>query len=160
MYGMGEGVQNHRLRARAPLGRDRVGTSGRPEALVAGADGTPSPTTLRPMPPVLYWISISHPSQVARKMLHLKGVDYRVADVLPLNQRVHLRLAGFRGGTVPALKLDGQKLQRSREISRALDARWPQPPLFPADPDLRSRVEEAEVRANGHAWTRQIRAST
>jgi glutathione S-transferase len=77
-------------------------------------------------------------------MLDLKRVEYEAVDVLPLNQRIHLRLAGFRGGTVPALKLDGQKLQGSREISRALDARWPEPPLFPADPDLRARVEEAE----------------
>lgn len=93
---------------------------------------------------VLYWMAISHPSQAARKMLDLKGADYELVDILPLGQRVHLRLAGFRGGTVPALKLDGKKLQGSREISRALDARWPDPPLFPADPELRARVEEAE----------------
>lgn len=93
---------------------------------------------------VLYWMSISHPSQAARKMLDLKGVEYEVIDVLPLNQRVHLRLAGFRGGTVPALKLDGQKVQGTRQISRVLDQRWPEPPLFPADPQLRARVEEAE----------------
>lgn len=77
-------------------------------------------------------------------MLEVKGVEYELVKVLPLNQRVHLRLAGFRGGTVPALKLDGRRLQGSREISRALDARWPDPPLFPADPELRARVEEAE----------------
>ena len=57
---------------------------------------------------VLYWMSISHPSQVARKMLDLKGIDCELVDVVPLNQRIHLRLAGFRSGTVPALKLDGR----------------------------------------------------
>src|SRR5437764_10863421 len=93
----------------------------------------------------LYWMAISHPSQAARKMLDLKGLDYGVVDVRPLNQRVHLRLAGFRGGTVPALKLEGQKVQGSRRISRALDQHWPEPPLFPADPQLRARVEEAEL---------------
>ena len=93
---------------------------------------------------VLYWMSISHPSQVARKMLALKGVEYEVVDVVPLTQRIHLRLAGFSGGTVPALKLDGQRIQGSRQIARALDERWPAPPLFPADPALRARVEEAE----------------
>lgn len=93
---------------------------------------------------VLYWMSISHPSQVARKMLDLKGVEYEVVRVIPLSQRIHLRLAGFSGGTVPALKLDGQRIQGSRQIALALDKRWPEPRLFPADPPLRARVEEAE----------------
>jgi glutathione S-transferase len=96
------------------------------------------------MTAVLYFMSISHPSQAARKMLDLKGVEYESVDVLPLNQRIHLRLAGFRGGTVPALKLDGQRIQGSRRIARRLDERWPEPPLLPADPALRERVEEAE----------------
>jgi glutathione S-transferase len=77
-------------------------------------------------------------------MLDLKGIDYRRVDVLPLNQRLHMRLAGFRGGTVPGLKLDGERIQGSTEISRAIDARWPDPPLFPAEHGLRARVEEAE----------------
>ncbi len=93
---------------------------------------------------VLYWMSISHPSQVARKMLDLKGVEYELVDVVPLSQRIHLRLAGFRRGTVPALKLHGQRIQGSRQIALALDERWPDLPLFPADPALRARVEEAE----------------
>jgi glutathione S-transferase len=96
------------------------------------------------MVPVLYWMAISHPSQAARKMLELKGIDYEKVDVLPLNQRVHLRLAGFRGGTVPALKLDGKKVQGSRQIARILNERWPEPPLFPRDLDARARVERAE----------------
>lgn len=93
---------------------------------------------------VLYWMAISHPSQAARKMLELKGIDYEQVDVMPLNQRVHLRLAGFRGGTVPALKVDGQKVQGSRRIARVLDERWPEPPLFPRDLEARARVERAE----------------
>jgi glutathione S-transferase len=92
----------------------------------------------------LYWMSVSHPSQAARKMLELKGVDFDVVNVLPLSQRAHLRLAGFPGGTVPALKLDGRRVQGSRQIARALDQLWPEPPLFPADPGTRARVEEAE----------------
>src|SRR5579859_6299557 len=89
-------------------------------------------------------MSISHPSQAARAMLDLKGIDYDVVNVIPLNQRIHVRLAGFRGGTVPALKLDGRRIQGSRAIARALDERWPDPPLYPAAPALRARVEEAE----------------
>lgn len=92
----------------------------------------------------LYWFAASHPSMAARKMLELKGVDYEPVDVLPGMQRVHLRAAGFRGGTVPALKLDGRRVQGSREIARALEQLRPEPALFPADPSLRARVEEAE----------------
>jgi glutathione S-transferase len=77
-------------------------------------------------------------------MLELKGVEYRPVAVLPGMQRVQLRLLGFPGGTVPALKLDGRRVQGSRQIARALEGVRPDPPLFPADPELRSRADEAE----------------
>ncbi len=77
-------------------------------------------------------------------MLELKGVEHRLVNVLPLNQRVHLRLAGFRCGTVPALNVEGRRVQGSRRIARAVDQLWPEPALYPADPSLRARVEEAE----------------
>jgi glutathione S-transferase len=51
---------------------------------------------------------------------------------------------GFPGDTVPAVKIEGEKVQGSREISRALDRRQPDPPLFPSDPKQRAAVEEAE----------------
>lgn len=92
----------------------------------------------------LYYMDLSHPSQAARAMLELKGVSYERVNVLPLNQRLHLRVAGFRGGTVPAMKVDGRRIQGSRDIARALDELFPDPPLFPADPELRAKVEEAE----------------
>ena len=92
----------------------------------------------------LYWIPVSHPSQAARRMLELKGADFDLVGVMPMNQRLHLRLAGFRAGTVPALKLDGRRVQGSRQIARALDERWPEPPLLPSEPEVRARVEEAE----------------
>jgi glutathione S-transferase len=92
----------------------------------------------------LYWLPVSHPSQAARKMLELKHVGFDAVEVLPFNQRIHMRLAGFRGGTVPGLKLDRRRVQGSRRIARALDQLWPEPPLFPADPGLRARVIDAE----------------
>ena len=51
---------------------------------------------------------------------------------------------GFQTMTVPALKVDGQRVQGSREISRAFDQIMPQPPLFPADPESRRAVDLAE----------------
>jgi glutathione S-transferase len=45
---------------------------------------------------------------------------------------------------VPALKINGDKVQGSRQIARELERLQPQPPLFPADPEQRAAVEEAE----------------
>ena len=45
---------------------------------------------------------------------------------------------------MPALKIDGRKVQGSRNISRELDVLKADPPLFPADPQQRAAVEEAE----------------
>jgi glutathione S-transferase len=92
----------------------------------------------------LYWFPLSHPSQAVRTMLELKGIDHKLVHVLPGNQRVHLRLAGFRAGTVPALKVDGRRVQGSTVIARELEALRADPPLYPPEPALRGRVEEAE----------------
>jgi glutathione S-transferase len=78
-------------------------------------------------------------------MLELKGVEYRSVNIMPGMQRVQLRLLGFSGGTVPALRLDGERVQGSRQIGRALEERQPKPSLFPTDPELRRRADEAEL---------------
>jgi glutathione S-transferase len=100
--------------------------------------------TLGPVPVTLYWMTISHPSQAARRMVELKGVDHKLVTVMPMAQKAHLRAAGFRRGTVPAMKVDGKRVQGSRQIARELDGRWPEPALFPSDREVRTRVEEAE----------------
>ncbi len=92
----------------------------------------------------LYWISFSHPSQAARKMLELKGVEFTLIDVIPLSQRVYLRAAGFSHGTVPALKLGDRRVQGSREIAGVLDELWPHPPLVPMRLEARAEVLRAE----------------
>ena len=92
----------------------------------------------------LYSISVSHPARSAGLMLRYKGIDFELVDVMPGSQRALMRLHGFRDGTVPAMEIDGRKVQGSLEISRALDELKPDPPLFPADPAERAAVEEAE----------------
>src|SRR3954454_25149838 len=87
---------------------------------------------------------MSHPAHAVRAMLELKGVDYSLVHVLPGNQRIHLRLAGFRHGTVPAIKLDGRRLQGTIQIGHELDALAPQPRLYPEDGEARRLVEDAE----------------
>ena len=92
----------------------------------------------------LYSIPGSHPAAAARAMLEHKGLEYRRTDLPPIVSRVMMRLFGFSGNRVPALKIDGRKVQGSRNVSRELDVVKPDPPLFPADPERRAAVEEAE----------------
>src|SRR5690242_20833417 len=91
----------------------------------------------------LYGLAVSHPSHAARAMLEHKGIEYEMVNFPPLSQPIALRAAGFRGRKVPALKVDGRRIQGSLEISRAIDALEPERPLFPAD--RREAVEEAEA---------------
>src|ERR1700712_5131733 len=92
----------------------------------------------------LYVIPGSHPAITARLMLDFKGIEYKRTDLMPVVAKGALRAVGFPRTTVPALKIGNEKIQGSRKISRALDRIQPDPPLFPADPDARAAVEDAE----------------
>jgi glutathione S-transferase len=92
----------------------------------------------------LYGTPPSPPSHGARLMLERKGLDHKVIWLLPGMWPALLRTRGFRGGTVPAMKIDGRRVQGSTVISRALEELEPEPALFPADPERRAAVEEAE----------------
>ncbi|HTR74936.1 MAG TPA: glutathione S-transferase N-terminal domain-containing protein [Solirubrobacterales bacterium] len=92
----------------------------------------------------LYVIPASHPATTAALMLDFKGIAYKRTDLMPVVSKGVLRAAGFPRVTVPALKIDGERIQGSREIARALDRIKPEPPLFPADPARRAAVEAAE----------------
>lgn len=117
----------------------------------------------------LYVIPGSHACRSAMLMLEHKGVPYRRVDFITLTHPVMSRLHGFdaggqtriagskrtlgirlgdRLGTVPGLACDGQRISTNHNIARFLDERHPEPPLFPADPDQRAKVEEAERWAN------------
>jgi glutathione S-transferase len=117
----------------------------------------------------LYVIPGSHACRSAILMLDHKQVPYRRVDAVTLTHPVVARLRGFDAGsqtrsaggrrtlpirfgdllgTVPALAADGQRLSTNHQIARFLDDRHPEPPLFPADPDERRAVEEAERWAN------------
>jgi glutathione S-transferase len=92
----------------------------------------------------LYVIPGSHPSMTARLMLEAKGIAYERVDLMPVISKGMLRALRFPRTTVPALRLDGRRIQGSREIARELDRVQPEPPLFPSDPDRRTEVELAE----------------
>jgi glutathione S-transferase len=93
----------------------------------------------------LYSLRVSHPSVAVHLMLEHKRIDHRIAQLPPGLHPLVVRLAGFPGNTVPALRVDGRRVQGSLAISRALDELQAQPPLFPDDPDARRAVEDAEA---------------
>ena len=92
----------------------------------------------------LFIIPASHPSIAVELMLDHKGIPYKRTDLLPVISKGVVRAAGFPGVTVPALKIEGDKVQGSRPIARELDRLRPEPPMLPTDPAQRAAVEEAE----------------
>src|SRR3954447_25584858 len=117
----------------------------------------------------LYVIPGSHACRSAMLMLEHKGLPYRRVDIVTLMHPVVTQLRGFdaggqtraaggrrtsglrlgdRLGTVPALAADGERISTNHGIARFLDDRHPDPPLFPANPERRRAVEEAECWAN------------
>src|SRR4051812_49551287 len=101
----------------------------------------------RPMTATLYGIPASPPSYAAELMLARKGIEYKRVDLPQWFHRALLRGLRFRRATVPALVLDGRRVQTTRAIARALDDVRPDPPLVPADPERRAKVEEIEAWA-------------
>src|SRR3982751_6607603 len=89
----------------------------------------------------LYSVPASHPAAAVEAALKLKGIEYKRVDLPNLSQRLWVRVVA-KGGTVPAIKLDGQAISGSRTIMRKLDELQPEPPLFPAE--KRAAVEAAE----------------
>ena len=67
-------------------------------------------------------------------MLDHKGLEHRRVDIPTGMQPLVLRALGFREMTVPAMKINGRRVQGSLQISRALDEARPEPPLFPRRP--------------------------
>ena len=117
----------------------------------------------------LYVIPGSHACRSAILMLEHKQVPYRRVDIVTLLHPLAVRLRGFDAGgetrkagsqrplpirmgdllgTVPALAADRERVSTNHQIARFLDDRHPEPSLFPADPEQRRAVEEAEQWAN------------
>lgn len=92
----------------------------------------------------LYGFAISNPTQTAHLALRFKGVAYKNVELLPGIHPLLMRLHGFRSDTVPGLKVDGRRIEGSTAIVAALERLVPEPSLYPADPERRRAVEDAE----------------
>jgi glutathione S-transferase len=95
--------------------------------------------------PVLWHIPISHYNEKARWALDYKGVRHeRRAPPPPAHMAVSLFLTRGSAKTFPVLQLGGQVYGDSTEIIAALERLFPEPPLYPDDPEERSRALEIE----------------
>lgn len=93
----------------------------------------------------LYSMPGSHAATTGELLFQQKGIDYKRTDLLPVVSWVVLKALRFPALTVPAARIDGERVQGTRAIARALETRQPEPSLFPADPERRRAVEEAEL---------------
>jgi glutathione S-transferase len=91
--------------------------------------------------PVLWQIQISHYSEKARWALEHKGIDHVRRSPLPgMHIPISLWLTGGAHFTFPVLEMDGRRIGDSTAVIAALEERYPEPPLYPEDPDERMRA--------------------
>jgi glutathione S-transferase len=95
------------------------------------------------MPARLFLIHGSHPSDTVAKAFEIKGLPFRRIEIPVAMQPVVMKPL-FGGRTVPGVKFDdGEKVQGSRAILRALERRVASPPLYDG-PAGAAAIEEAE----------------
>ena len=93
--------------------------------------------------PVLWHLEVSHYNEKARWALDYKRVPHVRRAVTPVLQ--DFRARRLRAGrTLPVLKLNGRAIGDSTRIIEEIERRWPEPPLYPSDPEERRRALELE----------------
>jgi glutathione S-transferase len=98
---------------------------------------------MSPDTPVLWHLEISHYNEKARWALDYKGVPHVRRAVTPGLQEFRARRLQA-GRTVPILQLNGRAIGDSTTIIEEIERRWPEPPLYPSDPEQRRRALELE----------------
>jgi glutathione S-transferase len=95
------------------------------------------------MPARLFLVHGSHPCATVERAFALKGVPLKRVEIPAALQPLVMRPL-FGGRTVPGVRFhDGEKVQGSRAILRALERRAPSPPLYDG-PAGAAAIEEAE----------------
>jgi len=96
--------------------------------------------------PTLWQIDVSHYSEKARWALAWKGIEHRRRSPVPgAHMAVALWLTRGAQTTFPVLTLDGRHIGDSTAIVAALEERYPEPPLYPADRAERRRALALEA---------------
>lgn len=106
-----------------------------------------------PQPPRLWTFRTSPFSGKARAAFAEKGVPVELVEIHPVHRPPQLRELN-PVNRVPVLELDGVVLRDSTVICEWLEEAYPEPALWPADPDLRGWarswakwLDEAPVRS-------------
>jgi glutathione S-transferase len=94
--------------------------------------------------PVLWHIEVSHFNEKVRWALDYKGVEHRRRAPMPGILHPLVALAKTRNVTFPILDIDGETIGDSTRIIAELERRFPEPPLYPVDPEERRRALEIE----------------
>jgi glutathione S-transferase len=96
--------------------------------------------------PTLWQLPVSHYSEKVRWALAYKGVKHRRKSPAVPGTHIPVTLWLTRGAanTFPVLSLDGRQIADSTAIIAALEERYPDPPLYPADPEQRRRALDLE----------------
>lgn len=92
--------------------------------------------------PVLHQLEISPFCDKVRRVLHVKGIDYEMANVPMAKLSSVKKLSPM--GKLPVLEIDGEAIADSSDICRELEQRFPTPALLPADPTQRALVNILE----------------
>jgi glutathione S-transferase len=96
-------------------------------------------------PPVLWHLKASNYNEKARWALDHKRVPHVRKAVMPgRHPAMAEKLTDGESSTLPVLVADGEAIPDSTRIIAAVEERWPDPPLYPADPAERARVLELE----------------
>jgi glutathione S-transferase len=91
----------------------------------------------------LYLVHGSHPCDTVAKAFELKGLSLKRVEI-PISMQPAVMKVLFGGLTVPGVRFDdGEKVQGSRAILRALEARVVEPPLYDG-PAGAEAIAEAE----------------
>ena len=94
--------------------------------------------------PILWHLDISHFNEKVRWALDFKRIAHDRRSVFPGLQEPYARFLRAGTTTLPVMRIDGRTIGDSTRIIAALEERWPDPPLYPADPDERRRALELE----------------
>lgn len=96
--------------------------------------------------PTLWHIEVSHYSEKVRWALAHKGIRHRRRALVMPGAHIPAALWMTRGAqiTFPVMELDGRWIGDSTAIIAALEERFPEPALYPADPEQRRHALELE----------------